>query len=66
MDKQPTSPLLAEGHGNKIGAKYGVRFRGSIGRLRTCPILGTWRTLLCGEAFVRALDEAAAFFFADG
>ena len=35
---------------------------GSTGRLRACPFLGTWCALLCGEVFVRALDEAAAFF----
>ena len=27
---------------------------GSTGRLRTCPFLGTWSALLCGELFVRA------------
>ena len=27
---------------------------GSTGHLRACPILGTWRTLLCGEVFVWA------------
>ena len=36
---------------------------GSTGRLRACPFLGTWRALLCGETFVRALDKAAAFFW---
>ena len=35
---------------------------GSTGHLRVCTFLGTWRTLLCGEVFVRALDEAAASF----
>ena len=35
---------------------------GSTGRLRACPFLGTWRALLCGVVYVRALDEAAAFF----
>ena len=35
---------------------------GSAGHLRACPLLGTWRALLCGKIFVRALDEAAAFF----
>ena len=35
---------------------------GFTGRLRACPFLGTWRALLCGEVFVRALDQAAAFF----
>ena len=35
---------------------------GSTDQLRTCPFLGTWRALLCGEVFVKALDEAAAFF----
>ena len=35
---------------------------GSPGRLRACPILGTWCALLCGEALVRALDEVAVFF----
>ena len=39
---------------------------GSTGRLRAFPFLGTWRTLLCGEIVVRALDEATAFFLADG
>ena len=34
---------------------------GSTDCLRACPFLGTWRALLCGEVFVRALDEAAAF-----
>ena len=28
----------------------------STGRLRSCPFLGTWRALLCGELFVRAPD----------
>ena len=35
---------------------------GSTGCLRACPFLGTWRALLCGEVYVRALDEAEAFF----
>ena len=35
---------------------------GSTGRLRACPFWGTWRALLCGEVFVRALDEATACF----
>ena len=29
--------------------------------LRASPFLETWRALLCGEIFVRALDETAAF-----
>ena len=33
----------------------------SIGRLRACLFLGTWRALLCGEVHIRALEEAAAF-----
>ena len=28
---------------------------GSTGRLRACPFLGGWRTLLCGEVFVWTL-----------
>ena len=32
-------------------------------RLRACPFLKTWRALVYGELFVRALDEAAAFFW---
>ena len=32
----------------------------STGNLRACPFLETWRALLCGEVFARALDEAAA------
>ena len=35
---------------------------GSTGRLRACPFLGTWRALLCGELFVRALDVVGAVF----
>ena len=35
---------------------------GSTGHLLACPFLVTWRALLCGEVFIRALDEAAAFF----
>ena len=35
----------------------------STGRLCACPFLGTWRVLLCGEVLVRALDEAAPFFY---
>ena len=33
---------------------------GSTGHLRACSVLGTWRALLCGEVFVRALNETAA------
>ena len=36
---------------------------GSTGRLHACPLLGTWRALLCGEAFVKGLDEAAPLFW---
>ena len=60
-DKQPASPLLAEGHCNKIGAKSGVNLGGSAGRLRAFPFLRAWRALPCGEIFVKALDEAPAF-----
>ena len=35
---------------------------GSKDRLRACSCLGTWRALLCGKVFVRALDQAAAVF----
>ena len=35
---------------------------GSTGCLRACPFLGRGRALLCGEAFVRALDKATAVF----
>ena len=34
---------------------------GSIGRLRACPFLETWRALLWGEFFVRVVDEAITF-----
>ena len=34
----------------------------STGHLRACLFLGTWQALVCGEIFVRALDEAAALF----
>ena len=35
---------------------------GSTGRLRAFSFLGTRGALLCEEVFVRALDEATAFF----
>ena len=35
---------------------------GLTGRLRACPLLGTWHALLSGDVIVGALDEAAAFF----
>ena len=49
-----------------IEIKYGQNLLfdpgGSTGRLRACPFLETWHTLLCGEVFVGALDEATSFF----
>ena len=35
---------------------------GFTGYLRACPFSKTRRALVCGEIFVKALDEAAAFF----
>ena len=38
---------------------------GSKGRLSACPLLGTWRALLCGELLVlerRVVPDGAAFF----
>ena len=34
----------------------------STGHRCACPFLRTWRTLLCREVFVRALNETAAFW----
>ena len=34
---------------------------GFKGHLRACPFLGTWRALLCGDLFVRALDVTEVF-----
>ena len=35
---------------------------GSKGRLHAYPFLETWHALLCGEVYVRVLEEAAALF----
>ena len=38
---------------------------GSQGRLRTCPFLGSWRALLCGEVHVRAGLSCSIFWGID-
>ena len=63
MDKQPACyPLLAGVIETKSRQTLVFDPGGSAGRLRACPCIGTWSSLLYGELFVRALDVAEAFF----
>ena len=57
-------PLRPEGYLDKTDAKMTFDPGGSQGRLRACPVLGSWRALLCGEVIrAGAAGRRAAAFF---
>ena len=56
--RAPFWPRVIE---TKSGQNVVFDLGGSTGRFRACLFLRTQRALLCGEVFVRALDEVAAF-----
>ena len=52
--KKQQAPLWPRVIETKSGQNRMFDQGGSQGRPRTCPFLGTWRALLCGEVYVRA------------
>ena len=49
-----TAPSCRRVIETKLGQNRMFDLGGSEGRLHTCPFLGTWRALLCGEVHVKA------------